>query len=310
MQVVLIDNHQRRPLTARGDVLTGLPELAVGGLAEADARTLLDTVLAGPVDARVREQIIAETEGNPLALLDLSRGATPAELAGGFGLPGALPLTEPIEDSSRRQIDPLPAQTQRLLLLAARIDRDPVLVWRTAGRLGVGARAAARAARAGVAEFGGRARFRHPLVRSAAYQSAPALERRQTHAALAEATDPAADPDRRAWHRALAATGPDEDVAAELEHSAGRAQAPGGLAAAAAFWERAAALTADPARRAGRTRPRPGLTCTPARSARHWNCWPRRRPGRWMSCKAPGWTGCAGRSRSPPGWAATLPRCC
>ena len=179
--------------------------------------------------------------------------ATLAELAGGFGLPGALPLAGWIDDSFRRQIDALPVQARRLLLVAAADPTgNPVLVWRAAGRLGIGARAAAPAAEAGLAEFGARVRFRHPLVRSAAYRSAPDRDRQEAHRALAEATDPATDPDRRAWHRALAAAGPDEDVAAELEHSAGRAQARGGRAAAAAFGERAAALTPDAVRRAGR----------------------------------------------------------
>ena len=238
---------------AAGGELAGLPELAVGGLAEADARALLDAVLTGPVDARVREQIIAETGGNPLALLELPRGAASAQLAGGFGLPGMPPLAGRIEDSFRRQIDALPEQARRLLLVAAADPTgDPVLVWRAAGRPGIGGDAAASAAASGLAEFGARVRFRHPLVRSAAYRSAPDRDRQEAHRALAEATDPAADPDRRAWHRAQAAAGPDEDVAAELERSAGRAQARGGLAAAAAFGERAAALTADPARRAGR----------------------------------------------------------
>jgi DNA-binding CsgD family transcriptional regulator len=239
---------------AAGGELAGLPELVVGGLADADAGVLLDAVLTGPVDARVREQIVAETRGNPLALLELPRGLTVAELAGGFGLPGALPLAGRIEDSFRRQIEALPASAQRLLLVAAADPTgDPALVWRAAGRLGIGPDAAGPSAQAGLAEFGGRVRFWHPLVRSAAYRSAAAPERRRVHRALAEVTDPAADPDRRAWHRAQAAAGPDEDVAAELEHSAGRAQARGGLAAAAAFWERAAELTPDPARRAGRT---------------------------------------------------------
>ena len=230
-----------------GGELAGLPELAVGGLPEADARALLESVLTGPIDARVRDEIVAETRGNPLALLELPRGLTVAELAGGFGLPGALPLAGRIEDSFRRQIEALPAQTRRLLLVAAADPTgDPSLMWRAAGRLGVGTQAAGPAAEAGLAEFGGRVRFRHPLVRSAVYRSASAADRQEAHRALAEATDPRADPDRRAWHRAQAAAGPDEDVAAELERSAGRAQARGGLAAAAAFWERAAAADGRP----------------------------------------------------------------
>ena len=208
---------------------------------------------AGPLDARVRDRIIADTHGNPLALLELTRGLTPAQLTGGFGVRGAVPLDGRIEESFGRQLAALPAQTRRLLQLAAADPSgDPVLVWRAAGRLAIGAGAAGPAVEAGLAEFGARVRFRHPLVRSAAYRSASAQERQELHAALAEATDPAADPDRRAWHRAEAAPGPDEEVAAELEQCAGRAQRRGGLAAAAAFLERSAGLTLDPARRAQR----------------------------------------------------------
>ena len=241
-------------IRARGGDLAGLPELAVGGLAEADARALLDAALTYPADDRVRDQIVAETHGNPLAILELPRGLTPAELAGGFGLPGAVPLPGRIEDSFRRQVNALPAQTRRLLQIAAADPTgDPVLVWRAAARLGIPVRAGTPAAESGLVEFGARVRFRHPLVRSAAYQSASFGERQQAHGALAQATDPQADPDRRAWHRAAAAAGPDEQVAAELERSAGRARARGGLAAAAAFLERAVLLTADPDRRGART---------------------------------------------------------
>jgi hypothetical protein len=238
--------------------LAGLAELDVGGLRDDDARALLESALAGPLDARVRDLIVAETRGNPLALLELPRGLTPAELAGGFGLPGALPgaaqLTGRIEDSFARQLAALPDQARRLLQLAAADPSgDRLLVWRAAGQLGIPVQAAASAVEAGLAEFGSRVRFRHPLVRSVAYRSASFADRRQMHAALAEVTDPIADPDRRAWHRAQAAPEPDEEVAAELERSAGRAQARGGLAAAAAFLERSVALTADLARRAERT---------------------------------------------------------
>jgi DNA-binding CsgD family transcriptional regulator len=231
-----------------GEELVGLPELAVEGLAESDARVLLNSAFVGPLDPRVRDQIVSEAGGNPLALLELPHGMTSAELAGGFGLPGAATVTGRIEDSFRRQLDALPAQTRRLLLLAAADPSgDPGLVWRAAGRLGLPVQeTAALSAEAGLAEFGARVRFRHPLVRSTAYRSASFTERQEVHGALAEATDPAADPDRRAWHRAQAAAGPDEEVAAELERSAGRAQARGGLAAAAAFLERAVRLTADP----------------------------------------------------------------
>ena len=233
--------------------LAGLPELVVRGLREDDARALLASALTGPMDGRVRDQVIAEAHGNLLALLELPRGWTAAELAGGFGLPGTISLSGSIEESFRRRIEALPAGTHRLLLLAAADPTgDPALVRRAARRLGVGAEAAGPAVEAGLAGFGVRVRFRHPLVRSVAYRSAPAQERQLAHAALAEVTDPAIDPDRRAWHLAEAARRPDEDIAAELERSVGRAQACGGLAAAAAFLERAVMLTPDPARRAGR----------------------------------------------------------
>src|SRR5580698_3494900 len=236
-----------------GEDVAGLPELVVGGLPDDDARELLASVLTGPLDAQVRDQIIADTNGNPLALLKLPRGLTPAQLAGGFGLSSAVPLDGRIEESFARQLAALPAQTRRLVQLAAADPSgDPVLVWRAAGRLAIGAGAAGPAEEAGLAEFGARVRFRHPLVRSAAYRSAPVQTRQELHGALAEVTDPAVDPDRRAWHRAQAAPGPDEEVAAELEQCAGRAQRSGGLAAAAAFLERSAGLTLDPARRAQR----------------------------------------------------------
>jgi DNA-binding CsgD family transcriptional regulator len=233
--------------------LAGLPELVVEGLGEADARALLDAALTAPLDARVRDRLVAETAGNPLALLELPRGVTPAELAGGFALPDALPLSGRIEESFLRRLDALPADA-RLLLLVAAADPvgDPVLVWRTAEHLGIPAQAATSASQAGLLEVGARVRFRHPLVRSAAYRSASLQQRQDVHRALAVATDPELDPDRRAWHRAQAAPGPDEDVALELECSAGRAQARGGLAAAAAFLERAALLTPEPTRRARR----------------------------------------------------------
>jgi hypothetical protein len=165
-----------------GADLAGLPELEVGGLPEDDARVLLESALTAPLDARVRDLIVAESFGNPLALLELPRGLGPAELAGGFGLPSARPLASRIEDSFARQLDAIPADTRQLLQLAAADQSgDPA------------------------------------LARSAAYRSAPFTRRQRLHAALAEATGPAADPDRRAWHRAEAAPGPDEVVAAELE---------------------------------------------------------------------------------------------
>ena len=238
---------------AASDELSGVAELVVEGLHERDARALLDSVLTGPLDARVRERIVSETRGNPLALLELPRGLTPAELAGGFGFPGGVPLSGRIEESFQRRLEALPADTRVLLLVAAADPvGEPLLVWRAAERLGIGTEAATPTVEAGLIEFGSRVSFRHPLVRSAAYRSASLQERQNVHRALAEVTDPEVDPDRRAWHRAQAAPGPDEDVASELEHSAGRAQGRGGLAAAAAFLERAATLTPEPARRAQR----------------------------------------------------------
>ena len=232
----------------------GLPGLAVGGLDERDAHELLATVVAGPLDERVRDRIVAETRGNPLALLWLPRDWTPAELAGGFGLanaPGG--LSGRIEQSFTERLVPLPPSTRLLLLVAAEEPvGDPVLVWRAAAELGIESDAAAPAAAAELVDFGAQVRFGHPLVRSAVKRAAAPEERQRVHRALAEATDADIDPDRRAWHRAHATAGLDEDVAAELERSAGRARARGGLAAGAAFHERAVELTPDPRRRAQR----------------------------------------------------------
>jgi DNA-binding CsgD family transcriptional regulator len=231
----------------------GLPELLLSGLAEDDARTLLARAVPGRLDEHVRDRIVAETRGNPLALLELPQGLPPAVLAGGFSVPDASPLTNRIEQSFLRRFDSLPEETQRLVLLAsAEPVGDMTLLWRAAGKLGLETNAAATAEAAGLIELGAAVRFRHPLVRSAVYQAAPIAERQMMHRALAEATDPESDPDRRAWHRAQAASGLDESVAGELESSAGRAQARGGIAAAAAFLERAAELTPDPGLRGRR----------------------------------------------------------
>jgi DNA-binding CsgD family transcriptional regulator len=235
------------------DALAGLPELAVEGLADGDARVLLASALPGMLDERIRDRIVGETHGNPLALLELPRGLTPAELAGGFGLPDRDPLSGRIERSFRRRFESLAPDSRRLLLTAAAEPiGDVTLLWRAAERLGIAPEAAAPAEAAELIALGARVRFRHPLVRSAVYRAAPVPERQEVHRALAEATDPEVDPDRRAWHHAHAAAALDEAVAGELERSAGRARARGGVAAAAAFLERAAELTPDPARRGER----------------------------------------------------------
>ena len=233
--------------------LDGLPELVLAGLADADARRLLDAVVPGGLDEQVRERILAETRGNPLALLELPRGLTPAELAGGFGLPDEPELSSRIEQTFLRRVRALPPDTQRALLVAAaEAVGDATLVAGAAERLGAGPEDLVAAEDAGLVELGPRVRFRHPLVRSAAYRAATPNERRRAHEALAAETDPQRDPDRRAWHLAHAAARPEERVAAELERSASRAEARGGIAAAAAFLERAAELSPDPAQRGRR----------------------------------------------------------
>jgi DNA-binding CsgD family transcriptional regulator len=235
------------------DELAGLPELRLGGLSDADARDLLEAPSVGPLDERVRDRIIAEARGNPLALLELPHALSPAGLAGGFVVSEGVPLAGRIEASFRGRVKQLPEETQRLLLVgAAEPIGDPALLWRAAAALGIPIEAAAPAEEADLIGVGARVTFRHPLLRSALYDAATPEERRAAHGALAEATDSELDPDRRAWHRAHAALAPDEDVACELELSAERAQGRGGLAAAAAFLERAAELTPEPARRARR----------------------------------------------------------
>jgi DNA-binding CsgD family transcriptional regulator len=227
--------------------------MVVSGLTDPDARALLDSAIPGRLDERVRDRVIAESNGNPLALLELPKGVTAAELAGGFGRPDARRVASLIEQSFLRRVRTFPRETQRLLLAAAAEPvGDVTLLWRAAEVLGIGAEAAAPAEADGLIDLGARVRFRHPLARSAAYRAAPARDRQEIHRALAEATDAGADPDRRAWHRAQAALGPDESVAGELERSAGRAEGRGGIAAAAAFLERATHLTPDPARRGAR----------------------------------------------------------
>src|SRR5215207_3513505 len=235
------------------DAFAGLPELLIEGLDDADAKKLLASVIPGRLDDRVADQLVAEARGNPLALLELPHGLSPAQLAGGFGLPGALSLAGRIEQSFLERLEALPENTQRLLLVAAAEPLgDRALLWRAAERLGIAGSAREPAESAGLIEIDDRVRFRHPLVRSAVYRAASAEQLRRVHRALAEATDVETDPDRRAWHVAKATAGPDESVADELERAAGRAEARGGLAAAAAFLERAAALTPEPVRRAQR----------------------------------------------------------
>jgi DNA-binding CsgD family transcriptional regulator len=235
------------------DSLAGVAELHVPPLDRRDARALLESVLPGRLDERVLERIVAETRGNPLALLELPRGLTPAQLAGGFGLTATLPLSAGIEQSFTRRLARLPRDARRLLLLAAAEPLgDAQLLWRSSRQLGIPENALHAVESEGLLTVDGAVTFRHPLVRSAVYGSAEPNERREVHRALADATDPQLDPDRHAWHRAQAASAPDEEVAAELERSAGRAQAQGGLAAVAAFLGRAAALTPEPRHRAQR----------------------------------------------------------
>ncbi|MBV8219005.1 MAG: hypothetical protein JO325_11120, partial [Solirubrobacterales bacterium] len=215
-----------------------------------DARTLLRGVVAGRLDSRVRDRLVAESRGNPLALLELPGRVTAAELAGGFEFPAASELPAHLEGHYIERVGELPEATQRLMLLAAAEPLgDAALVLRAGRTLGIETSALAPAEAAGLLEIGASVRFRHPLVRSAVYRAAPVPSRRRVHEALAEVSDPDVDADRRTWHRALAASGPDEDVAAELERSAGRAQARGGAAATAAFLDRAVALTPDAGRR-------------------------------------------------------------
>jgi len=236
-----------------GAELRHLPELELQGVSDDDARALLTSAVRFKLDEAVLDRIVAETRGNPLALLELPRGLTATQLAGGFGLMGAQALRGRIEESFVRRLELL-SDDGRLLLLTAAAEPvgDPLLLWRAAERLGIGPEAAEAAEAEGLLAIGGRVTFRHPLVRSALYRSATARDRRAVHLALAESTDREADPDRRAWHLAAATARPDEEVAVELERSAGRAQARGGLAAAAAFLRRAVALTKSPARRAVR----------------------------------------------------------
>jgi DNA-binding CsgD family transcriptional regulator len=235
------------------DELVRLPEMRLQGLSDRSSRELLASVVSGPLDERVYGRLLAEARGNPLALLELPREYLLATFAGGFERPDDLPLPGRIEAGYRRRVGQLPAATQQLLLAAAAEPTgDPMLLWRSAMELGIPPAALAPAEADGLLEVGVRVAFRHPLLRSAIYRGAPAEQRRDAHRALAAATDGEVDPDRRAWHRANATLVPDEDVASELESSAARGQARGGLASAAALLQHAAALTPDPRRRASR----------------------------------------------------------
>jgi DNA-binding CsgD family transcriptional regulator len=234
--------------------LARFPELVVEPLDDGDADSLLRAVLRGPLDEQVTMRVVAETRGNPLALIEWTRGLTAAELAGGFGMPAKMAMTGQIEESFRRRIADLPWPAQQFLTVAAAEPTgDAAIVERAATLLGIRPQDASLAIDAGLVEIAERASFRHPLARSAAYGGALLDDRQAGHRALAQATDADLDPDREAWHRALGSPGPDEDIAHALERSAERAQARGGLAAAAAFLERATALTPDATRRAVRS---------------------------------------------------------
>ena len=237
----------------RSQDLLGLPELEIAGLGKDDAHALLDSATPSRLDHRIRDRIVAEAGGNPLALLELPRERSVTQLAGGFGLLHTESLPNRIEQSFLTRIEKLPAQSRLLLLIAAAEPvGDPALVWRAAERLGVTPATAFDEVADGLVSFDVRVTFRHPLVRSAVYRAAEDADRRAAHLALAEVTDPLGDPDRRAWHLASATAEPDEAVAAELERSADRTQARGGLAAAAAFRQRSVELTIDTSRRAER----------------------------------------------------------
>jgi DNA-binding CsgD family transcriptional regulator len=227
-----------------GEQLAGLPHLVIQGVQDDDARQLLASVIPGRLDDRVADQLIAEARGNPLALLELPRGLSPARLAGGFGWPGASSVEGRIEDSFLQQLAQLPQDTRRgLLVAAAEPLGDPALLSHAIERLGIESALLEPAESAGLLEIDARVRFRHPLLRSAVYRAATPPDRREAHRVLAESTDANVGPDRRVWHLAEATAGPDDAVAGELERAAGRAQARGGVAAAAAFVERAAAFT-------------------------------------------------------------------
>ncbi len=228
--------------------LAGLPELEVDGLCDDDARALLSPTVDASLDPRVVDRIVAEAAGNPLALLELPKARTWAELAAGVTPMATGPVTRRIEEVFQRRAADLPPDSRRLLVLVSADQLgDARKIWRAAERLDIPRDAAEPTEEAGLLAVGTDLCFRHPLVRSAIYRAASPLDRRDAHRALAEVTNRETDPDRRAWHMAAAAIGPDVAVADELERSAGRAKERGGVAAAAAFLERSAHFTPDPA---------------------------------------------------------------
>ena len=291
-------------LTARdlpaGDVdpVAGLPDLRLDGLDPADAQKLLGAAVLAPLDTGVRDRVLAEARGNPLALLELPRDASTMLLVGGLGPNDAVGVSARVEDGFRERSATLPTETQLLLLTAAAEPTgEAELLWRAVDRLGVSPEAAGPAEAAGLVELGVRVRFRHPLVRSAVYRTAAAADRRLVHGALADATHPRLDPERHAWHRAQAVLGTDEAAAEALERSAERARSRGGLAAAGAFLQRAAELSPDPGC-APLARWRRRTPCTrraPPRLRRRR--WPSRPTGRWWRGTTPASSGC-GRSSS------------
>ncbi len=279
-----------------GEELSSLPDLEVPGLRDGDARALLSSTLRYALDGRVRDRLIAETHGNPLALLELPRGLTAVQLTGGSGLTEAQELGGRLEESFVQRFSVLPEETRQLLVLAsAEPIGDPFLLWRAAGRLGISLDAAEPAEADELMVIGERVTFRHPLVRSAVYRSASPEERRVVHSALADATDQENDPDRRIWHRAAAAACPDEHIASELERSAERAEARGDVAAAAALLRRAVELTATPAQRPARVLAAAERACKRAHLMKPGGSWPARRREHWMRRSALGSISCAVR---------------
>ncbi|WP_207211911.1 AAA family ATPase [Promicromonospora panici] len=276
-----------------------VPELTVARLTDTEARILFDELFTGPVDDAVRDRVVAETEGNPLAMVQLARQVTPEELAGGYGLPGTGSPANRVEIRFAAQVAALPAATQTFLqVAAAEPGKDTGLVLKAAAACGVGPTDAEPAVAAGLMDVWGPVRFRHPLARSAVYRAASPEQRRAAHAALADAVD-AADPERRAWHRAHAAAGPDEEVAAELERCASRAEGRGGAAAGAAFREKAAELTPDAALRVARALHAAQVKLHARAPRGHCDCWPWRTPARATSSRGPPHSSCGRRSPSP-----------